>query len=159
MVRSCGALSADYSVGGGSPELCNKSSNRIVTIVGVGSMQNLTQEKIQSNFNFDEWLELSRRDPESFESRRLASIEEFINSVPEDKQHRLRCLQWKIDRVREKMPTPLAACVAISDMMWDSLDRLNQLYHDCESVTSGNHGKRTMNPLPNAEIIKFMPRQ
>ncbi|MEJ2179576.1 MAG: DUF3135 domain-containing protein [Gammaproteobacteria bacterium] len=77
-------------------------------------MQNLNQEKFESNFNFDEWLDLSKRDPETFESRRLESIEEFISSVPEDKQHRLRCLQWKIDRVREKMPTPLAACVGDS---------------------------------------------
>ena len=122
-------------------------------------MQNLTQEKFQSNFNFDEWLELSKRDPESFESRRLESIEEFINSVPEDKQHRLRCLQWKIDRVREKMPTPLAACVAISDMMWDSLDRLNQLYHECESVTSDKSGNRVLAPLPEAKIIQFYKKQ
>ncbi|HEY5602268.1 MAG TPA: DUF3135 domain-containing protein, partial [Gammaproteobacteria bacterium] len=72
---------------------------------------------------------------------------------------RLRCLQWKIDRVREKMPTPLAACVAISDMMWDSLDRLNQLYHDCQTVTYKKHGKQTMQPLPQAQIIQFTPRQ
>lgn len=122
-------------------------------------MQNLTQEKFQSNFNFDEWLELSQRDPETFESRRLASIEEFINSVPQDKQHRLRCLQWKIDRVREKMPTPLAACVAISDMMWDSLDRLNQIYHDCEAVTTDQTGTRVLTPLPQAKIIQFAKPQ
>ena len=117
-----------------------------------------SQEKIESNSNFDEWLDLSKRDPETFESRRLESIEDFINSVPEDKQHRLRCLQWKIDRVREKMPTPLAACVAISDMMWDSLDRLNQLYHDCETVTSSKHSERKLAPLPNAEIIHLSSR-
>jgi len=122
-------------------------------------MQNLEQLKQQVNFNFDEWLALSKSDPQSFESRRLESIEEFIKSVPEDKQHRLRCLQWKIDRVREKMPTPLAACVAISDMMWDSLDKLNQLYHDCEVTSISTHGKREVAPLPNARIIQFAPRQ
>ena len=135
-----------------------RSGNRIVKFIGVGSMQNLNQEKFESNFNFDEWLDLSKRDPETFESRRLESIEEFISSVPEDKQHRLRCLQWKIDRVREKMPTPLAACVAISDMMWDSLDRLNQLYHDCETVTSSKYSDRKLAPLPNAEIIQLSSR-
>ena len=122
-------------------------------------MQNLPKPKLSSNFDFDEWLELSKRDPESFENRRLQSIEELINSAPEDRQHRLRCLQWKIDRVRDKMSTPLAACVAISDMMWDSLDKLNQLYHDCETVTSVKEGKRVMTPLPNAKIMQFSPRQ
>ena len=124
-------------------------------------MQNLTQFEQESSFNFDEWLALSKSDPQSFESRRLESIEEFIKSVPEDKQHRLRCLQWKIDRVREKMPTPLAACVAISDMMWDSLDKLNQLYHDCEvtSIATTSNTKRKTTPLPNAKILHFSPRQ
>ena len=135
-----------------------RSGKSIVKYIGAGSMRNLNQKKVASSFNFDEWLDLSKRDPESFESRRLESIEEFINSVPEDKQHRLRCLQWKIDRVRAKMPTPLAACVAISDMMWDSLDRLNQLYHDCESISSLEHGKRVLTPLPNAEIISLSSR-
>jgi len=122
-------------------------------------MQNLPKPKLSSNFDFDEWLELSKRDPESFETRRLQSIEELINSAPEERQQRLRCLQWKIDRVRDKMATPLAACVAISDMMWDSLDKLNQLYHDCESVTSLKDGKRVMTPLPKAKIMQFSPRQ
>lgn len=118
-------------------------------------MFNVSQEKIETNFNFDEWLELSKKDPDSFESKRLESIEEFIKSVPADKQHRLRCLQWKIDKVREKMPTPMAACVAISDMMWDSLDTLNQLYNDSDNVTSENAGKRVLKPLPNAAVIEF----
>lgn len=122
-------------------------------------MQNFPKPKLSSSFNFDEWLELSKRDPESFEIRRLESIEELINSAPADKQHRLRCLQWKIDRVRDKMATPLAACVAISDMMWDSLDKLNQLYHDCESVTSQKGGKRVITPLPKAKVMQFSPRQ
>lgn len=122
-------------------------------------MQNLPKQKLNSNFDFDEWLELSKRDPESFETRRLQEIEDLINNAPEDKQHRLRCLQWKIDRVRDKMATPLAACVAISDMMWDSLDTLNQLYHDCEAVTSQKGGKRVITPLPEAKIVEFSPRQ
>ena len=110
-------------------------------------------------FNFDMWSELSQSNPEAFEELRQKTLDEFIEGVDENRQHRLRCLQWKIDRVREKMPTPLAACVAISDMMWDSLDRLNQLYHDCEAVTSDKQGKRIFTPLPRAEIIKFVPRQ
>lgn len=121
-------------------------------------MYNISHEKIDTNFDFDEWFELAKRDPETFETRRQESINEFINSVPQDKQQRLRCLQWKIDRVREKMPTPLAACVAISDMMWDSLDTLNQLYNDCETVSGVDTGKRVLKPLPNAEIVKFPSR-
>ena len=122
-------------------------------------MQNLPKQKLNSNFDFDEWLELSKTDPESFETRRLKEIEELISNAPEDKQHRLRCLQWKIDRVRDKMTTPMAACVAISDMMWDSLDTPNQLYHNCESVTTEKAGKRVIAPLPEAKVIEFSSQQ
>ena len=109
--------------------------------------------------DFDTWSELAQSDPEAFEARRAEIIEQMIQRMPAHKHHHMRCLQWKIDRVRDKMATPLAACVAISDMMWDSLDKLNQLYHDCESVTSGKDGKPMGAPIQNAKIMYFSPRQ
>lgn len=112
----------------------------------------------KQKFDFDMWLELSKNDPEAFEAMRRKALQEFIGSVPEDKQHRLRCLQWKVDKVREKQKTPLAACVAISDMMWDSLERLNQLYYDYENVTKVKDGKRVLTPLPSASILEFQAR-
>jgi len=122
-------------------------------------MYNISQQKAQPAFNFDEWCELSKNDPESFESRRQESIDELISNASEDKQQRLRCLQWKIDRVRDKMPTPLAACVAISDLMWDSLDRLNRLYNDCDDMTTVKDGKRVLKSLNSAKIFRFTSKQ
>lgn len=71
--------------------------------------------------DFDDWSELAARDPEAFERRRSQVIEEFIQQAPESKQHRLRCLQWRVDRTRERASNPVSACVRISQMMWDSL--------------------------------------
>lgn len=113
----------------------------------------------KQKFDFDMWSELSQKDPEAFEALRKKAVNEFITSVDEQKQQRLRCLQWKVDKVREKQKTPLAACVAISDMMWDSLEQLNQLYYDYEGVTKMQGGKRVVTPLPSASIIKFELRQ
>lgn len=113
----------------------------------------------KQKFDFDKWSELSKKDPEAFEAMRQKAVQDFIGSVPENKQHRLRCLQWKVDKVREKQKTPLAACVAISDMMWDSLERLNQLYYDYENVTKVKDGKRVLTPLPSASILQFQTRQ
>ncbi|WP_455210902.1 DUF3135 domain-containing protein [Kaarinaea lacus] len=112
----------------------------------------------KQKFDFDMWSELSKKDPEAFEAMRQKMVQDFIGSVPENKQHRLRCLQWKVDKVREKQKTPLAACVAISDMMWDSLERLNQLYYDYENVTKLKDGKRVLTPLPSATILDFQAR-
>ncbi|NOZ52228.1 MAG: DUF3135 domain-containing protein [Gammaproteobacteria bacterium] len=122
-------------------------------------MYNISQQKTQPEFNFDEWCELSKKDPVSFESRRQQSIDELINNVSAEKQQRLRCLQWKIDRVRDKMPTPLAACVAMSDMMWDSLERLNRVYNDCDDITTVKDGKRVLKTPPSAKIVQLSSKR
>ena len=109
-------------------------------------------------FKFEEWSELSRKDPEAFEELRQKTINEFIDGAAVERQHRLRCLQWKIDRVREKNSTPLAACVAISGMMWDSLERLHKIYYDYENITSVKEGKRVLTPLPSAAVLPFQSR-
>ena len=115
-----------------------------------------TQKK--QKFKFEEWSELSQKDPQAFEELRKKTINEFIDGVAVERQHRLRCLQWKIDRVREKNSTPLAACVAISDMMWDSLERLHKIYYDYENITSVKEGKRVLTPLPSASVLPFQSR-
>ena len=69
--------------------------------------------------NFDDWAALAKSDPETFEVRRKEVIRQLIQSAPVDQQHRLECLQWKIDQVRSMSKTPLAACLRISKMMWD----------------------------------------
>lgn len=71
--------------------------------------------------NFDDWAALARTDPEAFERRRREVIESFIESTPEAHREQLRRLQWRIDTERNRAPTPLAACIRISAMMWESV--------------------------------------
>ncbi len=73
-------------------------------------------------FDFDELAALAARDPEGFERRRQALIEAALAEVPEaERRERLRRLQWRIDQVRRTAGTPMAACLRISRMMWESL--------------------------------------
>lgn len=110
-------------------------------------------------FDFEQWFELSKNDPESFELQRIQSIEEFIESVPEERRQRLRCLQWRIDQVRDRTSTPLEACVAISDMMWDSFDALNNAYNHGDRVFKYVDGKPCFSPmLKPAKVLEFSPR-
>jgi hypothetical protein len=44
-----------------------------------------------------------------------------ITRAPAHRQARLRGLQWQIDQVRNTSGTPLAACLRISSMMWESV--------------------------------------
>lgn len=73
------------------------------------------------SFDFDEWARLARTDPFAFEARRLDTIESFLSQFPPPEQRRLRGLQFRIDMERRRARTPLAACIRISSMMWDSL--------------------------------------
>jgi hypothetical protein len=97
-------------------------------------------------FDFDEWATLARVDPSAFEKRRLALIENFLNQFPATEQRRLRGLQFRIDMERQRARTPMAACLRISSMMWDSL--------------VGNHGlKRALlgYPLPDKKTPRVIP--
>jgi hypothetical protein len=72
------------------------------------------------NLDFDHLLQLAEKDPKHFESMRQAAIDDFISKLPQERQHRMRQLQWRIDQERRGR-TPLSACVKISSMMWDHM--------------------------------------
>ena len=98
--------------------------------------------------DFDEWAGLAKSDPESFEARRREIIESAIARSKPEQQQRLRCMQWKIDQIRDRSPTPLSACVKISNMMWDSLTGPGGLKESLEQL-----GKDHPAQLAKAKII------
>lgn len=75
---------------------------------------------------FDVLLEMAQKRPEQLESLRVELIEQIICSASEDVQRRLRGLQFKVDTTRRTSKTPLASCIRISQMMFDSLERLRE---------------------------------
>jgi hypothetical protein len=70
--------------------------------------------------DFEQWRQLASQNPAEFEERRRELIEAMIGSASKRCQQRLRGLQWRIDQVREHSPTPMAACISLSNMMWES---------------------------------------
>ncbi|MCW8918253.1 MAG: DUF3135 domain-containing protein [Gammaproteobacteria bacterium] len=72
------------------------------------------------SIDFEQWRELAKRDPAGFEARRLELIEALIDSSSPRRQRRLRGLQWRIDLMRDHAANPLAACVSLNRMMWES---------------------------------------
>lgn len=89
-----------------------------------------------SHIDFEQWAALAASDPEAFETRRAQVIDAAIRRAPRPKQQRLRGLQWKLDQVRRLSHTPMAACLRMTNMMWDSLlseggliDAFEQLGH------------------------------
>ena len=76
---------------------------------------------------FDDWSALAKSDPDAFEQRRKQVIEQFISSVPPERQQRLRHLQWRVDMERHRCANPMKSCVRLYTMMWDSVYGRNGL--------------------------------
>ncbi|HED18949.1 MAG TPA: DUF3135 domain-containing protein [Gammaproteobacteria bacterium] len=103
--------------------------------------------------DFDQFSKLAKSDPEAFEARRAELIEEVIQRMPVDKQHRMRCLQWRIDQVRKQASNPMAACIKLSEMMWDSLVGPGGLREALERISKGG-----FEPPPRADVLEFPHR-
>ncbi len=79
------------------------------------------------SMDFDALVELARKDPAAFEALRQDLIEGFISKAGPAQQRRLRCLQWRVDLERKRASNPMAACVRLNQMMWDSFAGENGL--------------------------------
>jgi hypothetical protein len=112
--------------------------------------QTIKPETGKSLIDFDQWAELARTDPDAFEARRTEVIEAFIAGMPAHKQQRMRCLQWKIDQVRNRSANPVAACIKLSEMMWDSLVGPGGLREAFENLHNGHYQQP-----PKAEVLTF----
>lgn len=87
----------------------------------------MTKEKDHDPFeavDFEEWARLAASDPVAFEKKRSALLRRVINAQTRNdplQRRRLKALQWRIDRERERAGSPLASCMTLSRMMLDSV--------------------------------------
>ena len=102
--------------------------------------------------DFEHLSKLASQDPDGFEAVRHEMIEELIDSASERCRRRLRGLQWQIDQVRVHSTNPMAACVSLSNMMWESFageeglaDTLNRRH---DSGVSASMNAKVI-PLPH----------
>lgn len=108
--------------------------------------------------DFELWAKLAESDPRAFEEKRRLMLESFIKEAPGHLRQRLQCLQWRIDREREKCSNPLSACVRLYSMMWDSVCGDSGLLRALQSVgeSRSDVGEE---PLRSARVLQFKPRQ
>ena len=76
-----------------------------------------------TEFNFDEWAELYKSDPEEFENKRRELLEAEIMKAPIEHRNDLRVIQLECDIV-SLTNTPLNATIKLSEMMVERLNRL-----------------------------------
>ena len=81
----------------------------------------MTRKDPIKDFDFDQWVRLAQEDPDRFEEIRQKKIDGIIESVPEEFRNRIRGLQWQIDQMRQTAKNPMASCIKITTMMWDTV--------------------------------------
>jgi len=106
------------------------------------------------SLDFDFWKQLAKNDPEAFEALRREKIEQLIAQAPKPQRRRLQGLQWQIDQTRKLAGGPMASCLAISNMMWDSLHQLNLRQHELLSATP-DRLRRPQDTAPAATVLAF----
>ncbi|MBI1424095.1 MAG: DUF3135 domain-containing protein [Gammaproteobacteria bacterium] len=104
--------------------------------------------------DFEQWAELAVNDPAQFEVMRRAAIDEFLGSVSAERRLQLQRLQWRVDRVRERSANPMAATIAISEMMWDAFYDLHDRYQDLFGSQASKRYK-PQTPVKSAKILPF----
>ena len=110
-----------------------------------------------SEFDFDEWVELAKEDPDAFEARRDALLQEAIDQAPLHFRKKLHGLQFQVDMIRERSTHPLGACVRISSMMMDSLftsesEGSKNSSSALEGDTRRGTGKSNLIPFPARRV-------
>jgi hypothetical protein len=108
------------------------------------------------DFDFNTWAKLAKDDPAAFERERQARIEALIAGAPEEKQERLRALQWRVDQLRARAANPLAATVQISKLMWDTLLGPHGLL---ETIQRFGGEAAPAPERPSAEVLAFGRRR
>lgn len=107
-------------------------------------------------FDFDTWAKLASNNPHAFELERRLLLERAIMRAPADKQQRLRCLQWKLDQIRNLASTPMAACLQINRLLWENIISEHGLLHNLQRLQSWERPNNT-DPA-TAEILQFQGR-
>lgn len=107
-----------------------------------------------SDFNFDEWLQLAKTDPEAFEKRRQQAIDELIATAPVKHQQRLQGLQWRVDMERRKYKDSLVRCQKVFSMMWASVYNDNGLLQALHGRTAAQRHKAE-DRKERASVLEF----
>ena len=108
--------------------------------------------------SFDEWRSLATSDPEEFEQARRRVLDTVIAQSSEKRRQRLKAMQWRIDRLRERSATPLAACILLSDLMWNSLAGEKGLLEAIHGGLGSSCRQPSRRRSPVIQLHKVRPR-
>lgn len=114
----------------------------------------MMQDNNNLDFNFDEWVRLAQEDPDAYENMRKEMIEQVIENTSPEIKRRMQGLQWQIDQIRTTAANPMASCLKISQMMWDSVLGDNGLLQHMEKLNNPDT-MHVNKPKTSATVIRM----
>jgi uncharacterized protein DUF3135 len=110
---------------------------------------------INTEFDFDEMVRLAKEDPDAYERKREAMIQEVIDNTSPEVKRRMEGLQWQIDQIRTTSANPMSSCLKISQMMWDNVLGDEGLVEHMRRLSSPEQIPRFEKTKESAAIIEF----
>lgn len=98
--------------------------------------------------SFEDLQRLAQEQPQALEQLRRQLTDAVIEAAPPRRRQRLRGLQFQISERCRIAPNPLAACVAVSAMMHDTLA-------DLRDLLNGEHPEPRSAHPHGATIVPF----
>lgn len=77
---------------------------------------------------YDDLMEI--KDLDEFEIARQKLIDDFIESLPEDRQLKARQLQFRIDRELRGYTNPIARMNKMVELFWEGFNEFNATIHN-----------------------------
>jgi len=85
------------------------------------------------NLNFDKMKNMTADELIAYKEK---LIEDFISSLPEERQQRLRQLQWKIDGELRKYKDPIARMNKMIELFWDGVAEFKEVLNKHGDILS-----------------------
>ena len=112
----------------------------------------MNEEEKTSDFDFDLWSKMAQEEPEKFELMRQQLIDDLIAQAPEHFKPRMIGLQWQVDQLRKQASNPMAACLRISQKMWNNVVGENGLLN---ALQEPRKILSTLEKAPVGKILSF----
>lgn len=85
-------------------------------------------------FDFEQWSDLHKSDPEAFDRQRDAMLQSFIEQANPDSRRTLEQTLFTLQMHRQKAKSDLQSAVYASNLMWEAFGKMRESMNEARQV-------------------------
>jgi hypothetical protein len=109
------------------------------------------------NFDFAEWSDLYKADPQAFEARRIDTLRALIDQAAGEHRQHLELTLSKIELTRRASKGRLDGALKASNLMWDSYGRLQAIINQTLDLIDPSAPKKAVAPAAARASATILP--